>query len=157
MTRGHAVCAQQREGRAFRNLPERDRLLSTPTPNPPSVAYPNTPLPRDDCETLIVCPYIYSMLHFQRDSDCQRRAQNAWQARFVSHSHIHVTFGSKRSDGAEVCALESARSGTNGHGPCRCPLRPERAALALWARPVHASSMTMLESTYGRRPPYRRR
>ena len=29
--------------------------------------------------------------------------------------------------------------------PCRCPLRPERAALALWATPVHPSSM--VEST----------
>ena len=29
--------------------------------------------------------------------------------------------------------------------PCRRPLRPERAALALWATPVHASSM--VEST----------
>ena len=29
--------------------------------------------------------------------------------------------------------------------PCRRPLRPERAALALWVRPVHASSM--VEST----------
>ena len=29
--------------------------------------------------------------------------------------------------------------------PCRRPLRPERAALALWVTPVHASSM--VEST----------
>ena len=40
--------------------------------------------------------------------------------------------------------LEGARM--RHQRPCRCPLvRPERAALALWARPVHASSM--VEST----------
>ena len=32
-----------------------------------------------------------------------------------------------------------------GAASIRCPLRPERAALALWVRPVHASSM--VEST----------
>ena len=35
--------------------------------------------------------------------------------RFVSHSYICVTDGSKRSDGFEVRALEGARSGTSGH------------------------------------------
>ena len=53
------------------------------------------------------------------------------------------SFGSKRSDGSEVRALEGAR--TRHQRPCRHPLRPERAALALWATPVHASSMA--EST----------
>ena len=57
--------------------------------------------------------------------------------------HIHVTFGSKRSDGSEVRALEGARM--RHQRPCRRPLRPERAALALWVTPVHAS--LMVEST----------
>jgi hypothetical protein len=47
-------------------------------------------------------------------------------ARFVNHSDIHVTFGSKRSDGSEVRALEGARM--RHQRPCRRPLRPERAA-----------------------------
>ena len=36
-------------------------------------------------------------------------------ARFMSHMYIHDAFGSKRSDGSEVRALEGARSGTSGH------------------------------------------
>ena len=40
-------------------------------------------------------------------------------------------------------ALDAARM--RHRRPCRCPLRPERAALALWVTPVHASSM--VEST----------
>ena len=40
---------------------------------------------------------------------------------------------------------ERIRARTRHQRPCRCPLRPERAALALWARPVHTSSM--VEST----------
>ena len=36
-------------------------------------------------------------------------------------------------------ALEGAR--TRHQRPCRCPLRPERAALASWAMPAHTSLM----------------
>ena len=57
----------------------------------------------------------------------------------MSHSVICVTYGSKRSDGPERRPLEGAR-GMRHQRPCRRPLRLERAALALWAKPVHASS-----------------
>ena len=50
---------------------------------------------------------------------------------------------SRRWVGPERWRLEGAR--TRHQRPCRRPLRPERAALALWATPVHASSM--VEST----------
>ena len=40
---------------------------------------------------------------------------------------------------AERRALEGAR--TRHQRPCRCPLRPEMAALASWATPAHASLM----------------
>ena len=49
----------------------------------------------------------------------------------------------KRSDGLGRRPLEGARM--RHQRPCRCPLRPERATLALWVRPVYASSM--VEST----------
>ena len=61
------------------------------------------------------------------------------------HSHLAATTARKRqrSDGPERRPLEGARM--RHQRPCRRPLRPERAALALWVTPVHASSM--VEST----------
>ena len=45
-----------------------------------------------------------------------------------------------RTDPSISAPLKDAR--VRHQRPCRCcPLRPERSALALWARPVHASSM----------------
>ena len=64
-------------------------------------------------------------------------------ARCVNIWHICVTVCAKRSDGPERRPLEGARM--RHQRPCRRPLRPERAALALWVTPVHASSM--VEST----------
>ena len=49
------------------------------------------------------------------------------------------------------CARERGRDGHQR--PCRRPLRSERAALALWAKTVHASSCD--GGVDGRRPPYR--
>ena len=63
-----------------------------------------------------------------------------WLCEYMVHlRYIRV----KRSDGPERQPLEGARM--RHQRPCRRPLRPERAALALWAPPVHASSM--VEST----------
>ena len=62
----------------------------------------------------------------------------------VSHSYISVTNGLERSDGPERRPLEGAR--TRHQRPCRRPLRPERAPLALLAMSAHASSTV-------RRPP----
>ena len=48
--------------------------------------------------------------------------------------HIYVKYGSKRSDGPEVRALEGAR--TRHQRPCRSPLRrTDTLGLALWATP----------------------
>ena len=83
------------------------------------------------------------------------RAPHTSQARFVSHSYIHVTFGSKRSDGSEVRALEGCANAADQR-PCRRPLRPERAALALWHM-GDACARQLDGGVEGRRPPYRRR
>ena len=57
--------------------------------------------------------------------------------------HLRYTDGSEKSDGPERRPLEGTRM--RHQRPCRRPLKPERAALALWVTPVHASSMA--EST----------
>ena len=64
-------------------------------------------------------------------------------AGYVNIWEIFVTRGAKRSDGPERRPLEGARM--RHQRPFRRPLRPERAALALWATPVHATSI--VEST----------
>ena len=58
----------------------------------------------------------------------------------LCESIVHSRYiGSKRSDGSEVTVahwrLDGARSGTSGHAAKVPTLRPERAALALWATP----------------------
>ena len=58
------------------------------------------------------------------------------------HSHV-IPFREKIGRPRGSRALEGAQ--TRHQRPCCYPLRPERAALASWAMPVHASSM--VEST----------
>ena len=62
-------------------------------------------------------------------------------ARVICTFALHMV--EKDRTGPERRPLEGAR--TRYQRPCRRPLKPERAALALWATPVHASSM--VEST----------
>ena len=71
-------------------------------------------------------------------------------ARCVNRWYICVTVCAKRSDGPERRPLEGARM-RHQRRPCRRPLRPERAALALWATPVHTRQLD--GGVDGRRPP----
>ena len=70
--------------------------------------------------------------HVTTHMSCVRRASwCGWLRDFMAHlRYIWV----RRSDGPERRPLEGARM--RHQRPCRRPLRPERAALALWATPV---------------------
>ena len=57
----------------------------------------------------------------------------------MSHMHICVTYGLLAN--AVVAHTHPTPLSTLRRRPCRYPLMPERAPLALWATPAHASVM----------------
>ena len=56
-----------------------------------------------------------------------------------SYAHMRYIWLKKKFGRRRRPALEGARP--RHQRPCRCQPRPERAALASWATPTHASSM----------------
>ena len=69
---------------------------------------------------------------------CVSSLWSSVHSRYIRRKKIGRLRGSRTGE----CAKRHQR-------PCRCPLRPKRAALALWATPVHASSMVDLVESAG--------